>query len=60
VVLSIEWLEKISYVDQEVRIDLDTSRIKDAPEFDPSHPIDMDYEKALESFYKKGREQPQA
>lgn len=53
VVLSIEWLESISYERKEVQVNLETSQIKKAPEFDPSHPIDMDYEKALDAYYKK-------
>ena len=53
VVLSIEWLEEISYEQREFRIDLKTSQIKKAPEFDPSHPIDMDYEKALDAYYQE-------
>jgi len=53
VVLSVEWLEKISYLEREVQIHMETSRMKEAPPYDPSHPIDMDYEKALEAFYKE-------
>lgn len=53
VVLSVEWLENISYVNREVRINLETSQIKKAPEFDPSHPIAMDYEQALDTFYQE-------
>jgi sporulation protein YlmC with PRC-barrel domain len=57
VVLSIEWLEKISYQKSEVQIDLAASQIKKAPEFDPSHPIDMDYEKALDAFYREQKKE---
>jgi len=52
VVLSIDWLKKISYVNMEISIDMDKEHIKNAPVFDPSHPIDMDYEKALDAYFK--------
>ena len=52
VVLSIDWLTKISYVHKHVSIELNKEQIKNAPEFDPSHPIDMDYEKALDAYFK--------
>ncbi len=53
VILSVNWLEKIRYMGREVSVDLTTSQVKDAPEFDPSHPIDMDYEKVLEEYYEQ-------
>ncbi len=53
VILSVNWLEKIRFMGREVSVNLTTDQIKEAPEFDPSHPIDMDYEKALEEYYKQ-------
>ena len=53
VVLSIDWLKKISYVNKEVAIDLNKEQIKNAPEFDPSHPIEINYEKALDAYFQK-------
>jgi len=52
VVLSVDILEKIDYVKSEVSIPLTKDNIKEAPKFDPGHPIDMDYEKALNNYYK--------
>jgi hypothetical protein len=53
VILSIDWMKTISYAEREVAIDLETEQIKNAPEFDPSHPIEMDYEKALRNYYSE-------
>ncbi len=52
VVLSVSWLDTISYEKHEIAIDLDPDQIKEAPEFDPAHPIGMDYEKALHEYYQ--------
>jgi hypothetical protein len=53
VVLSVSWLETISYENHEVAIDLDPDQIKGAPEFDPAHPIGKDYEKILHDYYQE-------
>jgi len=53
VILSIDWLDQISYTKREVSINLKSEHIKNAPEYDPSHPIDMDYEKVLYDYYRK-------
>jgi hypothetical protein len=53
VILSIDMLKSISYMDREVTIDLENDQIREAPEYDPSHPIDMDYEKALREYYQE-------
>lgn len=53
VVLSISWMDNISYEKQEIVTSLDPEQIKDAPGFDPAHPIGMDYEKALHDYYQK-------
>lgn len=49
--LSIEWMDTISYVNSELNVNLNSDQIKNAPEFDPEHPIGMDYEKALAKYY---------
>ena len=53
VVLSINWVKSISFINREIHVDLTADQIKQAPEFDPSHPIDMDNEKALHDYYKE-------
>jgi sporulation protein YlmC with PRC-barrel domain len=52
VVLSVDWLDSISYEKHEVSIDLEPDQIREAPEFNPAHPIGMDYEKALHDYYQ--------
>jgi hypothetical protein len=52
VVLSVSWLDTISYQNRELAIDMESDHIKDAPEFNPSHPIGMDYEQALHNHYQ--------
>jgi hypothetical protein len=51
VVLSVSWLDSISYEKHLVAINLDPDQIREAPEFDPAHPIGMDFEKALHDYY---------
>jgi hypothetical protein len=52
VILSVEWLHSISYFNREINIGIDTETIKEAPEFNPKHPVDMDYERALYEYYQ--------
>lgn len=54
VLIGVQWMTKISYVDQTVSINLHSDTIKKAPEFDPSKPVNEVYEKQLYDFY--GRE----
>lgn len=53
VILSIDWMESISYTNRAVTINLESEHIKNAPEYNPAHPIDMDYEKVLYEYYHK-------
>ncbi|MEE4214540.1 MAG: PRC-barrel domain-containing protein [Bacteroidales bacterium] len=52
VILSVDILDEINYVRSEVNVPLEKDDIRKAPEFDPGHPIDMDYEKALNKYYQ--------
>ena len=52
VVISVDWLDTISFEHREVAVDMEMEQIKEAPEYDPSHPIAMDYEKALHEYYE--------
>ena len=45
VILAIDWLDEISYVDKQVMISLNTETIKNAPEYDADRPIEVDFEK---------------
>ena len=51
VMLGINWLEEISYVDREVSLRLHTETIKKAPEYDANRPVELDYEKAIYDFF---------
>lgn len=53
VMLAINWLEEISYVKGEVKINLNTDTIKSAPDFDTNQPIEMAYERALSDYYQR-------
>ena len=53
VLLAVDWLDEISYVDGEVPINLTTDVIRKAPEYNASRPIEMDFEKILYDFYDK-------
>lgn len=51
VLVSPLWIEKVSWKDAKVFIDLLREAIKDSPEFDPSEPINRMYEERLYDFY---------
>jgi hypothetical protein len=51
VLISPQWIEKISWSDSKVRIDLLKDQIKDSPRYDPSSPINQEYETRLYDFY---------
>lgn len=52
VMLSVNWLEDISYVNLDVSVNLHAETIKEAPEADLTKPLDLDYEKALVDYYE--------
>jgi len=45
------WIDKVSWKDAKVSIDLLREAIKDSPEFNPSEPINRRYEERLYDFY---------
>ena len=53
VVLLINWLDKISYENREVSIDVHTDVIKNAPEFDTQKPVEQSFEEALLDYYER-------
>jgi hypothetical protein len=54
VVISPEWIQNVSWSDSTVYVELTRGAIKNGPEYDPSRPIDRDYEGRLYQHY--GRE----
>lgn len=52
VLLSINWMDEISYVDREISIELNTETIKDAPPYEGVNSINTDFENILYDFYR--------
>jgi uncharacterized protein YrrD len=53
VLLSPEWIERISFDRKEVFVSLPQARIKEAPEYDPNGPITREFEHALHRHYDR-------
>lgn len=53
VLIAIDWMDKVSYVQQEVEVNLNTKTIENAPEYKPDVLIDINYEKDLYDFYSR-------
>lgn len=46
-----EWIAGIRWADRRVRFDVSRERIRKAPEFDPSNPINREFEERLYDYY---------
>lgn len=53
VLISPEWIREINWADETVYIDLSREEISESPEFDPSEPLNAEYENALKNHYHK-------
>ena len=51
VLVSPDWVHLIDWDNRKVHIDLTRTKIKDCPEYDPSMPINREYEEKLHDFY---------
>ena len=51
VVISPEWIREVSWADSKVHVDLTRSQVQSAPEYDPSRPIERDYEERLFQYH---------
>ena len=51
VIVSPEWIRSVSWTDSKVRVGLTREGVKTAPEFDPEHPLERDYETRLYTHY---------
>ena len=51
VLISPQWINRISWSDGKVFLDLDRESIKESPEYDPSLPVNRQYEERLYDFY---------
>jgi uncharacterized protein YrrD len=55
VLISPQWIEKISWSDSKVWIDLLKEQIKNSPKYDPPSPINQGYETRLYDFYGRSK-----
>jgi hypothetical protein len=55
VLVSPTWITDISWAERAVRVDLPRDLVKDAPEYDPSAPVNRRYEEQLYDFYGRPR-----
>ncbi len=51
VLVSPGWIERVSWADSNVYVDLPRGLIKDSPEYDPSAPVNRQYEERLYDYY---------
>lgn len=51
ILFPIKWLEKISFEDQNIYLNISYEEIKKFPEFNPNRPVIVEYEKALYDFH---------
>ena len=51
VIISPQWIENIRWEDSEVEVDLNQETIKNSPEYDPTTPLDSEYEARLSEYY---------
>lgn len=55
VLISPQWVEKISWVDREVFVDVTKEKVEDSPEYDPTTPVNQEYEVRLYDYYGRPR-----
>lgn len=53
VLLSPSWTKDISWKQKLVFVDMENSKIEDAPEFDPAEPVTPEYEERLQKHYRR-------
>jgi hypothetical protein len=51
VLLSPEWIENVSWADSEVQVDLSREAVKESPTYDPSAPVNREYEARVYDYY---------
>jgi hypothetical protein len=51
VLIAPKWIESVDWVDRKVEVNLETKEIKNSPEYDPSLPVNREYETRLYDFY---------
>jgi sporulation protein YlmC with PRC-barrel domain len=51
VLMAPAWVAEVSWEEHAVHVELQRSQVKDSPEFDPSQPVNRDYEARLYDYY---------
>ena len=51
VLVSPTWIEEVNWAERQVSLDLATDTIQNSPEFDPSVPVNREYEVRLYDYY---------
>ncbi len=51
VLIALDWIDQISWLDRKVSIGLTRDQLKSSPEFDPRAPVNREYEQLLYDFY---------
>lgn len=51
VLVAPDWFESVHWVDRKVKCSLTREEIKNSPEFDPSAPVNREYEEKLHDYY---------
>jgi hypothetical protein len=51
VLVAPKWIESVDWVNRKVEVNLSTKEIKNSPEYDPSLPVNREYETRLYDFY---------
>ncbi len=53
VITALDWIEKIVWSESDVYLKLTKEEIKNSPEYDPSKPVERDYENKIHEYYGK-------
>jgi hypothetical protein len=51
VLVSPEWIKQVDWVERNVKVDMNSESVKNSPEFDPTEPVNRNYEVKLYDFY---------
>ncbi|MBD3305031.1 PRC-barrel domain containing protein [candidate division KSB3 bacterium] len=53
VLIAPEWIRDLKWAERDVFVDLSREAVKESPEFDPSSPVDREYEELLYTHYSR-------
>ncbi|SRR6056297_526494 len=51
IMFPIGWIDKISYKDQHVKLNINSGDLQHAPDFNPEYPVNTEYEKKVYDYY---------